>query len=129
LQALVEGVQSISGRIDRFARTGDRQVVAARHQGNAELLLDARQVLVVLAEQHWQEPVVIELQMGGWSHRQRWRLAHARISFVARVLNSRAWLPAACDTPAARHPVRLCGWAALISTSTIVPRRSGVAAT
>src|SRR5262249_45394790 len=129
LQALIEGIQSISRRIDRFARTGDRQMVAARHQGNAELLLDARQVLVVFAEQHREESVVIELQMGGWSHRKRWRLGHARISFAARAPDSMTWLPAVCDTPAATHPVRLCGSAVLISTSTSVPRRSGVAAT
>jgi len=46
-------------------RTGNRQLVSARHQGNAQLLLDPRQVLVVLAEQQRQQSIVVELQMGG----------------------------------------------------------------
>jgi hypothetical protein len=52
LQPLIERVQGIACRIDGLARTGDRQLITARHQGNAELLFDARQVLVVFAEQH-----------------------------------------------------------------------------
>src|SRR3546814_17948250 len=61
LQPLIERCEGGIGCLDRRGRAGDCQAVAARGEADAELLLDAQQMLVVLAIEHWQQRVVIEL--------------------------------------------------------------------
>jgi len=76
-QALVERGHDLLGDRDGIGRAGDGQLVATRHHGDAELLLDACQMLVVLAEELRQQPVVFELQMKGCGDRGEGSGTHA----------------------------------------------------
>ncbi len=65
LQPLIELVQHLARLGHGAGIAGDGDLIAARHQRDAEALLDAREMAVVLAEQHRQQPIVVELQDQG----------------------------------------------------------------
>src|SRR3546814_12435343 len=62
LEALVQRGERAARLGHLRGRAGNGELVAARHQGDAEPLLAAREILIVLAEQERQQPVVGELQ-------------------------------------------------------------------
>src|SRR4051812_10319923 len=62
-QPLVERVEGIAGDLRRGGWARDRDAIAARHDRDPELALDAPEVLVVLAEQHRQQEIVVELDV------------------------------------------------------------------
>src|SRR5512145_31842 len=64
-------------------RAVDRQAIAARGQRNAELLLDARQMAVVLAEQERQQAVVVEIDVDRGAMPRRAVTAGAHASSLA----------------------------------------------
>ena len=63
LQPLVELRQGEMGRLGRRGRAGDCQPVAARDQRDAELPLDAVEMLVALAIEQRQEQIVVEFEL------------------------------------------------------------------
>src|SRR5688572_3566960 len=63
LQALIEAGQDLPCDGDAVLGAGDDELVAARDHRDAQLPLQPGQMLVMLPEQQWQQPVVIELQM------------------------------------------------------------------
>ena len=87
-------------RVDRFLHTPmrypgnygfvphtlseDGDPIAARGDRDAQLLLDARQELVVLTEQGWQQAVVVELKKHGLGTRRDRHLAQPIPSMVIR---------------------------------------------
>src|SRR6185437_5659703 len=61
LEPVIEGDERRPRQIGGRFRTGDGQAVAARDDGDAELPLDAVEMLIALAEELRQQPVVVEL--------------------------------------------------------------------
>ncbi len=62
LDSLIQGQQGIARGRHRRGFAADRYFVAARMDCNAEIVLDAHQVAVVLAEQQGKHRIVLELQ-------------------------------------------------------------------
>ena len=113
LQPLIEGAERGPRRLDLRRRAGDRQLIAARHQRHAELALDPRQVLVMLAEQRAEQPIVVELEMQRRSDRRAGQIVQA----------------GTCRSAAARRPARLFGRAARMAIGTTLPSSPAGAAT
>ncbi len=109
----IEVLQHRAGRLDRARLAGDRDQVAARREARRDLLLDQRQMLVMLAEQQGAEPVVVEAEgpgvdVGG----------ERRDRFQAHAAQPRA-ASGSIGTAA-----RLWAWLAVIRTSITSPRRA-----
>src|SRR5262245_61231849 len=102
-------------------------MIAAGHQGHAELLFNTHEVLIVLAEQHGQQAIVVELQMhglrGGRGGRHGRRRPHAVIAASRGAL-------AGCGASAlsTTRPARLFGWTDSIATLAISPINPGAVA-
>ena len=128
LQPLVKGVQGQLGGLGRLRRTRNGEPVAARDQRNAELLFDARQVLVVLAEQQGQQRVVVELHQGGRFGFRGLAGFHVRASAkraapVGARFTVGAIAPSSSPGAPITVPERLLGWASSTRTGTIRPDR------
>ena len=120
----VEALWRSQGRI---GGAFDRHAIAARDQGNAELLLETRQILVVLAIEQRQQRVVVELQET--LHARRFALdaggqggAHAGTPSAASVHRG-------AGPSASRRPDRLLGRPATILTSARQPSSASGTAT
>ena len=72
LQTAIEIVEHVARHLGIAVGAGNHQPVAARHQGDAELALDALQVAVALAEQFRQQRIVVELHLHGDGGLARW---------------------------------------------------------
>ena len=120
LQAGVERLEGVLRGLDRIRRPGDRQAVAAGRDGDPELRLEARQVLVVLAEELGQQLVVVELE-------------GQRFGVLRPAQDATSMTPAAGKAASSKpgpesRPARLLGWAPSIRTGRIRPfRRAGAA--
>ena len=131
LQPVVEAGQRETRHLGRRGRTGDRQAVAARDQRDAELALDAVEMLVALAVEHRQQQIVLEFELR-CARRRRYPPRSA-----AAALMPGAPLRSTADRRASRGrdgrsagaivPARLLGSAASIRTGTISPIRSAAA--
>ena len=107
----IQVLQHDAGRLDRARLAGDRDQVAARREARRNLLLDQRQMLVMLAEQQSAEPVVVEAQGAGVDVRPR---ASGPVSGACR----RGLVQASGATAIGdRHAARLWAWLAVIRTS------------
>ena len=63
LQPLVEARQREMGGLGRRRRARDRQPVAARYEGDAELPLDPVEMLIALAVEQRQQQIVVEFEL------------------------------------------------------------------
>src|SRR6185437_10645377 len=63
LQAIVERAERRARNVGARGRAGDGDAVAARDNGDAELALDALEILIALAEELRQQRVVVELHL------------------------------------------------------------------
>src|SRR3546814_2381995 len=63
LEVAVELAERDARDIRRVRRAGDRQMIAAADQRDAELPFDLRKMLVVLAIEQRQKPVVVEMDL------------------------------------------------------------------
>src|SRR5215471_17144202 len=106
------------GRLGRRRRTRNRKPVAARHEQDAELPLDAIEVLIALAVKQWEQQVVVKLQL-------RARLPDLAGGDVGRDrCHARAAPPSAADRLLALAPVIQAGmispmWSAVAMTCTL----------
>src|SRR5439155_23149772 len=63
LQPVIEAGEREAGDLGGRGGAGDRQPVAARHQRDAEVALDAVEMLVALAEERRQQQIVVEFEL------------------------------------------------------------------
>ena len=115
LQPGIKRIQRELGGKGGVRRPGNRQPVAPGRQRDPELTLDACQMLIVLAEQHRQQAVVVELQHGGRARLGGGEVAHATPSAPTQTRSSGAPRARGADSASAAgasiRPERLLGWA------------------
>src|SRR5439155_12916449 len=113
LQPLIAGAGAGPGRLHVSRRAVDRQLVAPRNHVHAELALDPRQILVMLAEERAEQPIVVQLEMQRRSNRRAGQIVQA----------------GTCRSAAAKRPARLFGRAARMAIGTTLPSSPAGAAT